>query len=180
MVAATNIEPTAQAPCARVAQLLNAFCFQMECRSDCLNILRGIIETTGALIDADKQASNRMLLALDELMANIWHHGYHDQQGSAEIEVEIRRYTNTETNAKTNDSIEVCFQLRDFATPITNAAFLRPAPPCQDAATIQPGHLGLFLIHTIMDSVQHQPLADGNRWLMHYSLPSKPNLRSGK
>ncbi len=144
----------------------------MECRSDCLDSLRSIIESTGALIDADRQATNRMLLALNELVTNIWHHGYHDQRGAAEMEVEIRRYTDTEADANNHDRIEVRFLLRDFATPITNAAFLRPMPPCQDVATIQPGHLGLFLIHTIMDSVQHQPLTDGNRWLMRYSLPS--------
>ena len=126
---------------------------QLSCKlnsaCDCVHVLCSMVELMSQRAGLSGKETNRMVLAADELFANISQHGYHGKEGSIEMETEY-------------DGSSLRFEFRDYAPPLMNEDTLHG--PATDISQIRPGGLGLSLIYAIMDEVRHQTLNDGNRW----------------
>lgn len=119
-----------------------------------ISMLMSMVHVMATRAGLSDKMCNRMVLAVDELFANIAEHGYHGRIGEVEM------------CARIHDGALV-FELRDHAEPFAEACVLCASPPHRDArADITPGGLGLHLMHAVMDNIEHEALADGNRWRM--------------
>jgi len=116
----------------------------------CVNMLCSMVNVMGHRAALSDKQSNRMMLAVDELFANIAKHGYHGQEGQVDM------------RAVCEDG-KLSFELRDYAEPIADASALCSCSPNVDSEP-SPGGLGLQLMCAVMDKIEHEPLADGNRW----------------
>jgi len=128
--------------CSRLSCVLNSAC-------DCVHVLSSMVEVMSKRVGLDDKETNRVVLAVDELFANIARHGYRGKEGPIEM------------NAECNHDI-LRFEFRDYAPPLVDEDTLQGQP--MDASQIQPGGLGLHLIYAIMDEVRHQRIDDGNLW----------------
>jgi len=108
-----------------------------------------MVEVMSRRAGLDDKETNRVILAVDELFANIGQHGYHGKEGSIEMKAEY-------------DGDSLLFEFRDYAPPLMNEDTLQGQ--AMDASQIRPGGLGLHLIYAIMDEVRHRRLDDGNLW----------------
>ncbi|MFQ5581030.1 MAG: ATP-binding protein [Mariprofundaceae bacterium] len=127
---------------------------KLNCCNDCIHVLKSMVEVVGARAGLNEIESSRMVLAVDELFANIARHGYGGKPGTVEMEASIHH--------NEDGSRQLRFAFRDFAPGIENADTLQGR--CMDDVT--PGGLGLHLIRAVMDEVHHEALPDGNRWLL--------------
>jgi len=118
---------------------------------DCVHVLCSMVEVVGHRYGLDEKQINRMVLAVDELFANIGQHGYRGEEGLIEMHVDY-------------DGRALCFEFRDYAEPIQDARIFSNRTP--DIHGLFSGGLGMHLIHATMDKFSHQPLRDGNRWLL--------------
>lgn len=116
---------------------------------DCVHVLSSMVEVMSRRAGLDDKETNRVVLAVDELFANIGRHGYHGKEGPVEMKVKYE-----------HDALR--FEFRDYAAPLMDEDTL--CGQAADASQIRPGGLGLYLIYAIMDEVRHQMLEDGNRW----------------
>lgn len=126
---------------------------ELSCRlnsaCDCIHILRSVVEVMGARVGMDDMQTNRMVLAVDELFANINRHGYKGSCGTIEMSAKLGEDT-------------LKFVFRDYASPICNQGDLQG----RDLENVRPGGLGLHLIDAVMDEFNHQALSDGNSWTL--------------
>lgn len=135
---------------------------QMSGCRDCVHILQAAVEVMGKRIGLDDLAANRVILAVDELYANIIRHGYQDDMGPVEFEVEVVGKS------------ELRFIFRDFAPPLHDTGFC--CKKGDDAhQPVVAGGLGMHLICSIMDEVNHEALADGNRWVLRFGCEGERN-----
>jgi len=118
---------------------------------DCVHVLSSMVEVISRRAGLNDKETNRVVLAVDELFANIGQHGYQGKEGPVEMKVDC-------------DGSVLRFEFRDYAPPLMNGNTLRGQS--MDNSQVQPGGLGLHLIYAIMDEVRHQKLEDGNRWSM--------------
>jgi serine/threonine-protein kinase RsbW len=121
--------------------------------SDCVHVLQSVAELMAIRAGMEPLRANRVALAVDELFANIMRHGYADRQGRVEMEAVIA--------SGADGRRRLSFTFRDYAPGIEDPGRLDIRQPGE---RIQPGGLGLCLIHAVMDEVHHQALEDGNRW----------------
>lgn len=124
------------------------------CR-DCVHVLRSVVEVLGGRVGLDALELNRVALAVDELYANIVRHSYGHENGSVEFEAGL-----------CGDS-GLRFVFRDFAPPLPDTTFCRKKSD-GESAEIKVGGLGMHLICSVMDVIRHEPLVDGNRWLLGF------------
>jgi anti-sigma regulatory factor (Ser/Thr protein kinase) len=117
-----------------------------------VHVLQSIVEVLGARVGLDEIATNRLALAVDELYANIAKHGYHGKPGPVEFEAHIHR--------ESGGIAQLHFEFRDHAPAIKDKEILNG----RDINDVAPGGLGMHLICSVMDEVQHEALPDGNRW----------------
>jgi len=110
-----------------------------------------MVEVISQRAGLNDKETNRVVLAVDELFANIAQHGYQGKEGPIEMK------------AGCDDNV-LRFEFRDYAPPLINEDTLQGQP--MDTSQIRPGGLGLHLIYAIMDEVRHQRLDDGNRWFL--------------
>jgi len=127
----------------RMSCTLNSAC-------DCVHVLCSMVEVVGNRYGLDAKQINRMVLAVDELFANIGRHGYHGEEGIVEMHVAY-------------DGRALSFEFRDYAEPIRDERVLRLGDGFRGGF---PGGLGMRLIHAAMDEFTHRPLRDGNRWVL--------------
>ena len=121
--------------------------------SDCVHVLQSVAELMAIRAGMEPVRANRLALAVDELFANIMRHGYAGGLGRVEMEATL------DLNA--DGRRRLVFTFRDYAPCIENMDWLDTRPRGEQ---IQPGGLGLCLIHAVMDEVHHEALEDGNRW----------------
>ena len=104
---------------------------------------------------------NRILLAIEEAVVNIFEHGYRGNEGAVGLHLELL-----------TDRLRV--ELRDRA-PVFDCT----AAPLRDPASAgekgEDGGYGLYLLRTIMD-VKHTALADGNLLSLEKSRSVKEEI----
>jgi anti-sigma regulatory factor (Ser/Thr protein kinase) len=108
---------------------------------------------------------NRIVLALDELFANIHEHGYANKGGEIEC---FARWTD-----KGEEPCLLEIKLRDFAPVITDVSHCKGVDPETLKENPVAGGLGMHLIYAITEIFEHAPLADGNQWRLVFSLEEK-------
>lgn len=138
------------------AQVLNV---QMSGCRDCIHVLRSVVEVIANRIGLDALQANRVTLAVDEMYANIIRHSYHDELGLVEFEAKA-----IDTG---DEKMGLIFVFRDYAEPLSDTAFCSEKSE-QEIHDIKVGGLGMHLICSVMDMVKHEPMPDGNRWIMAF------------
>jgi anti-sigma regulatory factor (Ser/Thr protein kinase) len=117
---------------------------------DCVHVLSSMVEVMGHRVGLSDKQTNRMILAVDELFANIAQHGYKGREGTVEM-------------AASRQGDVLSFELRDYAAPLLENEMLDwPIPDGEKE--LKPGGLGMHLMRSVMDKIEHETLADGNRW----------------
>jgi len=132
---------------------------QLNCNSDCIYVLRSIVEVMTARADMDKLHSNRVSIAVDELFANISAHAYAGKAGRVEIESCIDTLTQ-----------ELIFDFRDYAALGWLGNIQETAARMIDVEHLCPGGLGLKLICSVATRCEHEVLSDGNHWRLVFNI----------
>ena len=104
--------------------------------------------------EADCQA---IMLAVDEALANIIRHAYHDRTDGV-IEFECR---------ETAEGLE--FELCDHGDPVDKSKICARQVGCD-----KPGGLGTHIIKDVMDEVSYQAVPGGNRFSAIKRFQKKP------
>ena len=115
-----------------------------EARADRLRMLRAVAQAAMAMLGADRESSDCVVLAVNEACMNVIQHAYGAGR-SGEIVLEIL-----------NNRDQVKLRVRDFAAPVDPAA-IRP----RDLDDVRPGGLGVHLIREVMDEANFVPPPDG-------------------
>jgi len=148
---------------------------------ECIHVLSSMVEVIGHRAGLSDKLTNRMVLAVDEMFANIAQHAYHGHEGKVDMAADWHE-----------DMLS--FELRDYADPLTGPEMESWSPVQQSGsdikfgsdiksgsdlksdAELKPGGLGLHLMQAVMDRIEHEALADGNRWrLIKYLGPADLN-----
>ena len=119
--------------------------FDMRSQPCCLPVVRATVEQMAALAGCDEAESRAITLAVDEALANVIRHAYHNS-AEGRIELHCRAGEN-----------ELEFRIRDTGDP--------PDPSCICAREVgcdKIGGLGTHIIRDVMDSVSYQTSVDGN------------------
>ncbi len=121
-----------------------------------LRLVRRAVSAVVHLVGFDESASGRIVLAVDEAVANVIRHAY---RGSSEGRVELSFWL---------DADALRFELHDFAETI-DFSHIRP----RDLSDCRPGGLGINLIDSVMDCWCFSQPEDGfgNRLSMSKRLP---------
>ncbi len=135
---------------------------QLNCNSDCIYVLRSMVEVMTARAGMDCRQSNRVSIAVDELFANISTHAYGGKAGRVELETCI------ETGEQGQQ--ELVFDLRDYASVGWLGSIEETAVHESDVGNLCPGGLGLKLICSVSDRCEHEVLSDGNHWRLIFNL----------
>ncbi len=139
--------------------------FELICQRDCVHVLHSMVEVIALRAGLTAMETNRVALAVDELFANIIDHGYGDTPGRVQFESKI--------HINDDAAKELHFIFRDYA-PIADIEGWNCGHETQcSAADISPRGLGIRLIHSIMDVVEHVALEDGNQWTLIYMCKQK-------
>ncbi len=104
---------------------------------------------------------NRIVLAMDELFANIHKHGYNNQGGDIECSA---------ARIGSDDECLLEITLRDFAPVIEDVKQCKGVNPDTLKENPVAGGLGMHLIYAITESFEHTPLEDGNQWRLVFNL----------
>jgi serine/threonine-protein kinase RsbW len=113
-----------------------------------LEPIRSFVEEAATLLGADSNSIQDMFLAVTELVTNTIEHGYRDQTGGIEIEVE-------------RQAGRLIIRLRDQAVPFDPTVV--PAPDVTLPLDERPlGGLGIYLSKKVMDEVQYRITDSGN------------------
>jgi len=135
---------------------------QLNCNSDCVFVLRAMVEVMTARAGMNKRQSNRVSIAVDELFANISIHAYGGKAGRVEIETSIE--------AGELGEQELIFDFRDYASLGWLGNVEETAAQMIDVDNLCPGGLGLKLICSATDRCEHEVLSDGNHWRLIFNL----------
>jgi anti-sigma regulatory factor (Ser/Thr protein kinase) len=135
---------------------------QLSCKlnstCDCVHVLSSMVEVMGHRAGLSDKETNRMILAVDEMFANIAQHGYQGREGRVDMAASLQ-----------GDVLS--FELRDYAPPLLKDEMLGwPEQSEAEDEDITPGGLGMHLMRAVMDKIEHESLADGNRWRLIKSL----------
>jgi len=133
---------------------------ELDGRCDAVVIVRSVVQVLSQRVDLNVLQRNRVGLAVDEVYANIVRHGYHGEGGRVRLEARVQQ-------DEQGGCLYFCFQ--DDAPPVdmSDCDCGSDMPPCS-AETLEPGGLGIPLIHAIMDEVHHTMLEHGNQWDLMY------------
>lgn len=129
----------------RLSCKLNSSC-------DCVHILSSLVAVMAQRAGLSDKQANRMILAVDELFANIAEHGYRGLEGQVDMSADWQGGA-------------LRFELRDYAPPLSEDA-VQGWPAKRADGEVTPGGLGMNLMRAVMDRVEHQALPDGNRWVL--------------
>ena len=120
--------------------------------------VRGFMENLGF----NQDCASEVVLAVDEACTNAIRHAYEGRLDGI-LELAMRA-----------DEAYIEFELRDHGQPAVKER-IRPCPiPDRNAATVQPGGLGMQLIRQVFDEVDFRPgRLQGNRITMRIRRPPK-------
>ncbi len=124
---------------------------RIQSRAENLRMLRAVVQSAMETAAADREVTERVVLAVSEACTNIIRHAYGPHR-SGEIVLEIF-----------NNQDEMRFRLMDFAPPVDRDACRTPPN-----TELRPGGLGIRLIHQIMDEARFidPPPGVGNAYEM--------------
>ncbi|HEB79168.1 MAG TPA: GAF domain-containing protein [Rhodospirillales bacterium] len=105
-----------------------------------LKLVRSLVSATAELCGCGQEASQDIVLAIDEACQNVIRHAYKDEP-NGEIILEIR-----------HNEDEMIILLRDFAKTV-DTAVIRP----RELDDVRPGGLGTHFIREVMDEVAFMP-----------------------
>ncbi|MDX8388793.1 MAG: ATP-binding protein [Ghiorsea sp.] len=107
---------------------------------------------------------NRIVLALDEMFANIHAHGYANQGGKIDCTAKWTKPSDEQADCKLDIS------LRDFAPTVENLECCKGV--CPETLKDNPvaGGLGMYLIEATTEKFEHTPFADGNLWRLVFNV----------
>ncbi len=116
-----------------------------------LAAIRQFVQETAATLQADPNALHDLILAVDEMAANVMVHGYRGNPGTVEVEVRPE-----------GSALKV--RLRDHAPPFDPT--LHPIPDLTLPLEERPvGGLGVYLTRTLMDEVTYRVTLQGGNEL---------------
>jgi anti-sigma regulatory factor (Ser/Thr protein kinase) len=124
----------------------------------------------------DRIDTNRIILSVDEAVANIVEHAYQVPEGlpdtrPAATSVEDRTIDLT----MQRDARSVRFVLEDRG-PVFDPTRLPPPNMEEHSKSSNEGGLGVFLYMTLMDEARHEPRdGGGNRLILEKALPARGN-----
>jgi anti-sigma regulatory factor (Ser/Thr protein kinase) len=121
-----------------------------------LPVIRGATGALAAAIGWDESECRAITLALDEAVANVIRHAYHNRCDGV-IELEYR---------ETADGLEATMLDHGDAPDLSKIC-------TPGAGGDRPGGLGTHIIKDVMDSVSYQPTGSGNRFLAVKRLRKK-------
>ena len=132
--------------------------FRATCLRDLEPVQRFVAQ---ACAGADAEAAYAVRLAVEEVFANIYEYGYAAHEGPVDISV-----------SRDAGGISVC--ITDQAPPFDPAN--APAPDLgSDWEHRQPGGLGLYLVHQLMDEVEYRRgVPRGNVFTLVKRFPGTP------
>jgi anti-sigma regulatory factor (Ser/Thr protein kinase) len=113
-----------------------------------LPVVRGAMAPLAAAIGWDEAECQAITLAVDEALANIIRHAYHDRTDGV-IRLECR---------ESADGLE--FTLWDNGDPPDKSRICARQVGCN-----QPGGLGTHIIRDVMDAVSYQAVPGGNQFV---------------
>jgi anti-sigma regulatory factor (Ser/Thr protein kinase) len=122
-----------------------------------LAVVRGAIAPLAAAIGWDECECRAITLAVDEALANVIRHAYHNSADGL-IELECR---------ESADGLEIT--LLDNGEPPDKSKICARELGCD-----QPGGLGTHIIRKVMDSVSYEASAEGNRFVARKALRKTP------
>lgn len=131
------------------------------CRASRLKLLRSVIRDAAQLVGLDDDATDAVVLAVNEACMNIMQHAYAmDPKGRIEVVI-----------AHENDAL--VFRLRDYATPVNAEAV-----ESRGLDDIRPGGLGVHFIRSLMDECGflQTPNGGGNLFEMKKLIDRKGEL----
>ena len=113
-----------------------------------LAVVRGAIGPLAAAIGWDESECRAITLAIDEALANVIRHAYHDRADGL-IELECREIA---------DGLEI--------TLLDNGEGPDRSKICaREIGCDQPGGLGTHIIRNVMDTVSYEESPEGNRFV---------------
>jgi len=122
--------------------------FSMPSDPRYLCAVRGAIGPLAAAIGWNESDCRAIVLAVDEALANIIRHAYHDRTDCL-MELECREIP---------DGLEI--------TLLDNGDAPDPSKICaREVGSDQPGGLGTHIIKDVMDEFSYQALPEGNRFV---------------
>jgi anti-sigma regulatory factor (Ser/Thr protein kinase) len=113
-----------------------------------LPVVRGAIGSLAAAIGWEESECRAIALALDEALANVIRHAYHNST-SGMIELECR---------ESADGLEIMLLDKGDAPDKSKIC-------ARDIACDQPGGLGTHIIKQVMDRVSYEVWPEGNRFV---------------
>jgi len=122
-----------------------------------LPVVRGAISALAAAIGLEEAECRAITLAIDEALANVIRHAYHNCAGGL-IELECRECA---------DGLE--FTMQDTGEPLDRSKICAREIGCD-----QPGGLGTHIIKQVMDSVSYEVSLEGNRFVASKRLRKTP------
>jgi len=146
-------------------------CLQLNCNSDCIHVLRSMVEVMTARTGMNTQQSNRVCIAVGELFANICTHAYGGKAGRLELETCI--------GIGKQGKRELVFHFRDYASLGWMGNIEATAARITDVENLCPGGLGLKLICSVAERCEHDVLNDGNHWRLIFHLDGENNHNKG-
>ncbi|MFQ5490371.1 MAG: ATP-binding protein [Phycisphaerae bacterium] len=124
-----------------------------------LPLVRSLVERIAARAGFDEQDAGRLVLAVDEAIANVIKHGY-EGRGDQPVEVSARRIEEDGTPG-------IALEIRDFGKQVP------PEVICgRDLQDVRPGGLGVHIIRTVMDRVEYAAAEGGGMRLKMVKLKS--------
>jgi anti-sigma regulatory factor (Ser/Thr protein kinase) len=118
-----------------------------------LPVVRGAIGPLAAAIGWDESESRAITLALDEALANVIRHAYHNSADGL-IELECR---------ETAGGLEIILLDRGDAPDLSRIC-------AREIGADQAGGLGTHIIKDVMDKVSYEVLKEGNRFVASKTL----------
>lgn len=130
-----------------------------------LTTLRRFVEETAQALQADREAVEDMILAVDEAATNIILHGYRGQPGDIEVEVSIE-----------GDTLQV--RLSDWA-PLFDPTEVPPPDLSLPLERRRFGGLGVYIARQCMDEVAYCVSPEGCNELTLRKMAHKSKADSG-
>jgi anti-sigma regulatory factor (Ser/Thr protein kinase) len=119
----------------------------------CLSVVRGAVGPLAAAIGWDESECRAIVLAVDEALANVIRHAYHNRPDGL-MELEFR---------ETSDGLEIAL-LDNGDAPDRSKICAR------EIGSDQPGGLGTHIIKEVMDKFSYEESPDGNRFVAFKQL----------